>query len=486
MNKTLYILFTALFILVSFNKSLNANEMFPGENDNIKSEQKVDTNTLITNDYLEDTAIAYGSIWFTRFFYVRNKNSRIFDTSFSDWIDNITKWPVADDGDSIFTNYIVHPAIGSFYYMYYRENGYDFWQSAAGSLLLSTLFEYTVEGLVETPSLVDLIATPGIGVPVGVVAENVSDWLESKDSLPLKVASRLVNPFKNVVKDGKLAVFNPVSGTFQFTTKFQTDLPPAKNLSLNLGYPLFFEPAIPRGFVSAFIEVADVDPDIGGQFIFYHIKGEFPSKSNLYSVYLRISQAGVNEVEINGTEVRDGFEFANALIGSKFILKKSKESVLTAGFEMIIPTAFKDNVKRLETLLLHTREFPIYLRNSLTSTPYLSYARWNGNFSLQGNLGTDLILNADRFEGDFVEWRIKYSLAMGYNFRVDYRPTLFVEFDGITLATANRVQGTDLFITPGIRFGNRVSPGFAIIVPIKGETASISDASYVFDVKIRF
>ncbi len=483
MRNKFFILFFALLLFLSFDSSVYANERIP---DKGSSPNGVKSEDLDLNDYLEDTAVAYGSIWFTRFFYVRNKNSRIFDTSFSDWIDNITQLPVANDGDSIFTNYIVHPAIGSFYYLYYRENGYDFWQSAAGSLLLSTLFEYTVEGLVETPSLIDLVVTPAVGVPVGIVAENVSDWLESKDSLPLKVASRIVNPFKNIIKDGKLAVFNPVSGTFQFTSSFQTNLPPAKNISLNLDYPLFFEPAIPRGFVSAFIEVADVDPDIGGQFIFYHIKAEFPSKSNLYSIYLRISQAGVNEIFINGDEVSDGFEFSNAVIGSKFVVKKSKNSVLTAGFEMVIPTAFKDNIDRLETLLMHTREFPIYLRNSFTTSPYVSYARWNGNLSFQGNLGTDIVLNADRFEGDFVEWRIKYSLALGYNLPVQYKPTFFLEFDGITLATANSVQGTDLFITPGFRFGNRVSPGFAVSIPISGETASISDASYVFDVRVRF
>lgn len=483
-KKILIILILNILLLTSAYSS----EHSYNDQNGIFQYKKKDTDIENTefNDFMEDTAIAYGGIWFSRLFYVRNKNSRIFDTSFGDWIDNITRLPVANDGDSFFTNYVVHPGVGAMYYMYYRENGYNYWQSAVGSLLLSTLFEYTVEGLVEPPSLPDLIATPGVGVPIGFVADTLSDWLESKDNTALKVASHIVNPFKNIIRDGKVVAFNPVSGTFQFTGEFQKDWPPAKDISLNLDYPLFFEPAIPSGYIRAFIEVADVDPELGGEFIFYHVKAEFPSRSNLYSFYIRGSQAGVNNVSFEGEEIGDGFEFANLLLGSKFVILKTEDSVLTIGFETIVPTAYKDNRQRLETLLSHSRDFPLYLRNSVTLSPYLSFAKWKGYLSFQSNVGTDFILNADILEDDFLEWRVKYSFAFGLNIPVDYNPTFFLEFDGLTLATADNFESTDLFITPGFRIGERIAPGFAVQIPVKGQTASISDASFIFDVKLRF
>ncbi len=41
--------------------------------------------------------------WSVRFFYVSNKDQRIFDTSFSKWWDNITNAPEVDDGDDFVT-----------------------------------------------------------------------------------------------------------------------------------------------------------------------------------------------------------------------------------------------------------------------------------------------------------------------------------------------------------------------------------------------
>src|SRR5690606_20996459 len=111
--------------------------------------------------FARDTAIAYTATWAARFFYVRNKNSRIFDTSLSKWWNNISQWPVWDDGDSFFTNWVTHPIVGSQDYLFYRAMGHSRWVSALGVVVQSTLFEYTVEGLVETPSLVDLVSTPG-------------------------------------------------------------------------------------------------------------------------------------------------------------------------------------------------------------------------------------------------------------------------------------------------------------------------------------
>ncbi len=73
--------------------------------------------------------------------------------------------------------------------------------SAFGSVVQSTLFEYTIEGVIQSPSIHDLVITPGIGVPAGIVLEETSNWLESTNSGVLKAVSYVINPVKIVVPD---------------------------------------------------------------------------------------------------------------------------------------------------------------------------------------------------------------------------------------------------------------------------------------------
>ncbi len=208
-------------------------------------------------DFLKDSVYLYGGLWAGRFFYVRNKNSRIFDTSFSDWIDNITEWPETDDGDEFFTNFITHPYIGSMYYLYYRERGHSRAKSALGSLLQSTLFEYTIEGLVETPSLPDLIFTPLLGAPMGIVFEETSNWLSARDNVGARSLAYVVNPMKIIIKDRKFGFVNPLSGTFGFHGVFEPK--ENKEHALRLSYSTFVESPIPVGRVMAATEVVNVD-----------------------------------------------------------------------------------------------------------------------------------------------------------------------------------------------------------------------------------
>ncbi len=441
---------------------------------------------LGTKEFLRDSAIYYSAIWALRLFYVRNKNDRIFDTSFSKWIDNITDFPEWDDGDDFVTNFIIHPFAGYMSYIYYREMGHGFWASAFGSFLQSTLFEYTVEGLVETPSLVDLIFTPGLGVPVGYVAEKTSGWLMKKDNIFAQVAGRIINPMQNVVRDRKIVLFNPLTGKFEYMTSFSIDHPPAKKKALDLGYPTFFESALPRGYFSALIEVADLDDGFNGQFIFYHIKAEFPSKYNLYSLYLRISQSGVNNVEGFSEEIDDGFEFSNMVLGAKGVGFKGKSWISTVGVETVLPTAFKDNLDRLKTIVTHRRDFPIYLKGAMTFSPYITAAVWKGWFSAQSNAAMDIILWADKLEDDDFEARFRYSAAVGIDIPVEYSVLLFAEFNGYTVITADTFDKTDLFILSGIKFGNRVSPKVALQLPLSGPTSDMSQASFIFEVSVRF
>lgn len=438
------------------------------------------------DEFLRDTAIYYTSIWLFRFFYVRNKDARIFDTSISDFFDNITNKPEFDDGDDFVTNYMAHPFAGYMSYLYYREMEHSFWVSALGSVVQSTLFEYTIEGTVETPSGIDLIATPAIGVPLGFMAENVSDWLMERDNVIAKAAGRIINPMQNVVKDRQLVLFNPLKGQFEYNSTFSLDYPPAKRKSVDYGYPLFFESAIPQGYLAGSIEVAGLEDSFGGAFVMYHIEAEFPSESNLYSAYIKIPQGGVEGVSVGDDDIRDGYELANMTIGSKFILHKTGSTVLTFGLQGILPTAYKDNIDRLNTLELFKREFPTYLRKAFTITPYLSSLYFRDRLSLHTSLGMDNVLRAENLEGDYYESRLKYSAALGYNVPYQFSPVVFTEFNGYTMFTEDTFDKNDLFISSGLRFGGKYGPGIAVQIPVSGPTNEVVKASVIADIKIRF
>ena len=435
-------------------------------------------------EFLLDTVYHYGFLWAGRFFYVRQKEDRIFDTSFSKWIDNITQAPVWDDEDSFFTNFVIHPLFGAEYYLFYRARGHSVWASAIGSFVQSALFEYAIEGLVEPPSLQDLIFTPAIGTPLGIVLENVSDWLVERDNSVAKVAGHLVNPTRIFFKDTKFGILNPLTGSFAFQGPFS--ITPNKSSSLELSYPFFLEPPIPVGKVTGTFEVVDLKRRVGGQFIFYSARVEFPSSDNRYSVYLKYPYAGVNNVTLDGDELDNGFEFSNLLFGGKFLLLNSEDFSVSGGIEIIPPTAFKDNKDRLKAVDNYARDFPLYLAGAVTVSPYVSAAVKRSPVSLLGSFGVDLIFNADKLEEDNFETRIKYSSAVGAEIPVLASPALFVELNGYTLVTANTIKKTDIFLTPGLRFGKRYSPGFGVQIPLAGRSEDIANASFIVDFQVRF
>jgi hypothetical protein len=213
---------------------------------------------------------------------------------------------------------------------------------------------------------------------------------------------------------------------------------------------------------------------------------DLPSSNNLYGIYIKIPYAGVNNVTFDGDDINEGFEFGNIMIGGKAVAFDSPQFSVAGGLELTLPTAFKDNIDRLETVVNFPRDFPLYLTKATTLSPYLSAAVQKRNLSLLGNLGIDFILNADNFEGDEFEARIKYGAAMGLDTSLPVSPHLFVEFNGYTLLSASSIEKTDLFFTPGVRLGKKFSPGFGLQIPVTGTSADIANASFIVDFQARF
>jgi len=81
------------------------------------------------------------------------------------WWDNASH--PQQDTDDDYINYGLHPYWGAAYYVRARERGYDGLQSFGYAALLSSLFEFGVEALFETPSTQDLWVTPVIGSLLG-------------------------------------------------------------------------------------------------------------------------------------------------------------------------------------------------------------------------------------------------------------------------------------------------------------------------------
>lgn len=72
------------------------------------------------------------------------------------------------DNDAWAVNYIGHPVAGSYFYVWGRQAGLSWKESAMLTTLMSTFFwEYGWEAFAETPSTQDLIVTPLIGSMLG-------------------------------------------------------------------------------------------------------------------------------------------------------------------------------------------------------------------------------------------------------------------------------------------------------------------------------
>jgi hypothetical protein len=81
--------------------------------------------------------------------------------------DNIAQGPVWDNDDWA-VNYIGHSVAGSYFYVWGRQSGLSWQESAVLTTLMSTFFwEYGWEAFAEVPSTQDLIVTPLLGSLLG-------------------------------------------------------------------------------------------------------------------------------------------------------------------------------------------------------------------------------------------------------------------------------------------------------------------------------
>ncbi len=84
---------------------------------------------------------------------------------FKKWDNNVSD--LRRDTDKWGINYIMHPYFGGTYYVRARNRGFSRRGSFWYGVTMSTLYEYGIEAVFESPSVQDLIFTPVAGAVVG-------------------------------------------------------------------------------------------------------------------------------------------------------------------------------------------------------------------------------------------------------------------------------------------------------------------------------
>ncbi|MGI9535199.1 MAG: DUF3943 domain-containing protein [Thermodesulfobacteriota bacterium] len=189
------------------------------------------------NDFAKASIIPYAWNWTERVIIAPDNVSNVYRNSPSGYFDNIISWQGCkkdfcgnnsirasfwsfpySDGDNLNTNYFQHPLSGMSTYLYYRSVGFDKVTSGVGSAMHSILFEYTVEAWQQPPSLNDIIVTPLIGVPVGIMVEYFSNYLLQTDSQFLRAVGYMINPFNIFIPNGDIHWHRLIGFTFKFNS----------------------------------------------------------------------------------------------------------------------------------------------------------------------------------------------------------------------------------------------------------------------------
>ena len=356
--------------------------------------------------FLKDTLSINSFLWAGRIIYVRNKDSKIFDTNAKKWGKNILN-PEINDGDSFATNYLYHPYFGALYYQVYRDLGYDKNDAFLGTIIQSTLWEFTIEGTVEKPSIIDLVVTPGLGIPLGLYFEKINIELYESDSKLKKTLSYLINPARLFFDEGDLGFINPLTKTFMIYKPFRyrDHSGPGKFLSLS--------------GISVNSHIFNVKQYRGGGVdILYSLRANFVNTENNLSLRFRFPWAGAydgNDKDYN--VVDNGFEIGNAEIGlTKLVIGNEN---IYAGYDLALnlPTTslWGDKKNRLEKLHSNSLIIKDVLHNSTILTPKF----YMGNNLISFSFSSEIFLNSQEYSNDskelFLVYDTKISLFKSVN-----------------------------------------------------------------------
>lgn len=234
--------------------------------------------------------------------------------------------------------------------------------------------------------------------------------------------------------------------------------------------------------VSARGEWIDLDDD--GSLWMNQYRVDLNLYQNMLGVYVKLPFAGVTDF---GPGNDDEYDIGNLAAGGKFVLVNLQNSVLSVGFETIVPTA-DDDLGSLGALN-YFRDFSYFLDDTVTLKPYAVFGMSSGIFALQANVDFDILVDADQVEGDNSELIIKYggTASMTPELNLPFSTTLLVEVLAASSTTFDdNIHG--IYITPGFRVGGQVlSLGAGLEVPLgSDEIEDFANIGVVVDLLFRF
>jgi len=135
-----------------------------------------------------------------------DKSSMSLSTVTDKWVKNVKSGPVWDKDDWAI-NYIGHPYQGAAYYVFARQNGFEWGGAFLFSTIISTfMWEYGFESFAEVPSTQDLIVTPIAGSILGEILFNGVNRIAENDGRVLgskllgNISMALIDPAGSAVK----------------------------------------------------------------------------------------------------------------------------------------------------------------------------------------------------------------------------------------------------------------------------------------------
>ena len=464
------------FILFIF---FSSNLFGFSQDDAIEVKKKV---SKTKKDFIKDSLNINYYMWAGRILYVRNKDSKIFDTSPRRWGKNIIN-PEWNDGDSFHTNYIYHPYFGALYYQIYKRLGYENNEAYIGSIVQSTLWEFAIEGTVEKPSLLDTIVTPGLGIPLGIYFEKLDTKLEGSPNIFNIALSYIINPAKIFLSEGDIGLFNPVTGSFMVYKPFKYS--DSYQEEKNLNYSFLGNTPLPFSLFrlrSYFFDIKQYRG--GGTDIFYFVDTEFANSSNDFSLFLSFPWAGPYDGNDRNYEVVDnGFEVGNWTLGIKKFFDTNYAIDLSGNLSFNFPTStfWDDSKNRLEKLQSNSIFLKDTLHNSTVITPQIFI------ISKYANVGfsSEFFFNADDYSGERKETFFVYDLDVNLlNFK-NNRYSLTYEFEIIDQLT-EKSKNLDTISALTFRSKNEIDFGISIVMPSSGEIGKYINNGIAVDLIFKF
>ncbi len=110
-----------------------------------------------------------------------NRNNDDWTDEGHHFSDGFTRAPVWDD-DIWYYNYVLHPWVGSEYYLAMRNRGGSRLKSFGYSVTMSTFYEYMAENLIQQPSANDLLVTPIAGSLLGELRYALKECIRAESN----------------------------------------------------------------------------------------------------------------------------------------------------------------------------------------------------------------------------------------------------------------------------------------------------------------